>query len=96
LKSRATKVNTDWQDIESRLVERMDELVTGFLKNEEHRINIYPKKNTIDLKRNFERKMEAVNRKTDKAIVMLTRRLLGRSLGKGEEGEEEEEDGDGL
>lgn len=74
----------------------MDELVTGFLKNEEHRINIYPKKNTIDLKRNFERKMEAVNRNTDKAIVMLTRRLLGRSLGKGEEGEEEEEDGDGL
>lgn len=88
MKPRVSKVNTDWQDIESKLVERMDDLVSGFLKNEEQKINIYPKKNTIDLKRHLERRMASVNRKTDKAIVMLARKLLGRDKQQGESEDE--------
>lgn len=78
LKSKVSKVNTDWQDIESNLKSRMSDLVNGFLKNEEQKINIYPKKNTVDLKKLLERRMTPLRRKTDKAIVMLAKRMLSK------------------
>lgn len=81
LKQKVSKVNTDWQDIESGLKNRMADLVNGFLKNEEQKINIYPKKNTIDLKKLLERRTQTLKRRTDKAIVMLAK----KTLSKGEE-----------
>ena len=81
LKQKVSKVNTDWQDIESGLKNRMADLVNGFLKNEEQKINIYPKKNAIDLKKLLERRMQTLKRRTDKAIVMLAK----KTLSKGEE-----------
>lgn len=49
------------------------------MHNEEGIINIYPKKNTIDLKKHLERKMKVTNRKTDKAIVHFARERLKKT-----------------
>lgn len=40
------------------------------------KINIYPKKNTIDLKRHLDKKMNKIEKKTEKAIMCLARELL--------------------
>ena len=46
------------------------------MNNEEGVINIYPKKNTIDLKKHLERKMKGINKKTEKAIVHFAKQRL--------------------
>jgi hypothetical protein len=56
----------------------MSDLISGFLKNEEEKINIYPKKNTIDLKKQLERRMQSIKRKTEKAIVYLAKKTLSK------------------
>jgi hypothetical protein len=40
------------------------------------KINIYPKKNTIDLKNHLGKKMQKIEKKTEKAIVQLAIGLL--------------------
>lgn len=37
------------------------------------KINIYPKKNTIDLKRHLGKKMAKIEKKTEKAIMHLAK-----------------------
>ena len=43
---------------------------------EEGKINIYPKKNTIDLKNHLTKKMQKIDKKTDKALVQIAIALL--------------------
>jgi hypothetical protein len=40
------------------------------------KINIYPKKNTIDLKKHFDKKMAKIEKKTEKAIIHLAKELM--------------------
>jgi hypothetical protein len=42
----------------------------------EGKINIYPKKNTVDLKNHLSKKMRKVDKKTEKAIVQIAIDLL--------------------
>ena len=39
------------------------------------KINIYPKKNTIDLKKHLGKKMAKIEKKTEKAILHLARQM---------------------
>lgn len=43
---------------------------------ENNRINIYPKKNTIDLKNMLSKKSRKIEKKTEKAIVQLALALI--------------------
>lgn len=40
------------------------------------KINIYPKKNTIDLKKHLEKKMMKIEKKTEKAIMHIAREII--------------------
>lgn len=50
--------------MEQMYKEKMLSVVERFMNNEEGVINIYPKKNTIDLKKHLERKMKMMSKKT--------------------------------
>lgn len=39
-------------------------------------INIYPKKNTIDLKKHLGKKMAKMEKKTEKSIIYLAKQLM--------------------
>lgn len=43
---------------------------------EQGKINIYPKKNTVDLKKHLSKKMQKIEKKTQKAIVQIAISLL--------------------
>ena len=43
---------------------------------EDGKINIYPKKNTIDLKNHLSKKMKKIDKKTEKAIVQIAINLV--------------------
>lgn len=43
---------------------------------EDGKINIYPKKNTVDLKNHLSKKMQKIDKKTEKAIVQIAMDLL--------------------
>ena len=43
---------------------------------EDGKINIYPKKNTTDLKNHLSKKMQKIDKKTEKAIVQIAIDLL--------------------
>lgn len=43
---------------------------------EDGRINILPKKTTLDLKRNLSKKMARLDKKTEKAIAIIAKDLL--------------------
>jgi len=43
---------------------------------EDGKINIYPKKNTVDLKNHLGKKMQKIEKKTEKAIVQIAVDLL--------------------
>ena len=45
---------------------------------EEGKINIYPKKNTIDLKNHLSKKMQKIDKKTEKAKVQIAIELYKR------------------
>jgi hypothetical protein len=49
---------------------------------EDGKINIYPKKNTIDLKNHLSKKMTKVEKKTEKAIVQIAIDLARKKLEK--------------
>ena len=40
------------------------------------KINIYPKKNTMDLKKHLGKKMAKIEKKTEKAILHLARQMV--------------------
>ena len=43
---------------------------------EQGKINIYPKKNTVDLKNHLGKRMQKIEKKTEKAIVQIAISLL--------------------
>lgn len=43
---------------------------------EDGRINILPKKTTLDLKRNLSKKMSRLDKKTEKSIAIIAKDLL--------------------
>lgn len=49
------------------------------------KINIYPKKNTIDLKNHLEKKSKKLDRKTEKALAYLAKELLSSKRAKNSE-----------
>lgn len=57
-------------------------------------LNVAPRKQNWDLKRDVAKKMERLNRLTQKAVVELLREKLAREAEEGSSGSEEEEDGD--
>jgi ABC-type lipoprotein release transport system permease subunit len=40
------------------------------------KINIYPKKNTIDLKKHFAKKVNKIEKKTEKSIIHIAKQLM--------------------
>lgn len=58
-------------------------------------MNVAPRKPNWDLKRDVAKKMERLNRMTQKAIVELLREKLAREAAAGSSGSEEEESDDG-
>lgn len=40
------------------------------------KINIYPKKNTIDLKKHLGKKMAKIEKKTEKALIHIAKQLM--------------------
>lgn len=68
-------IETDCAKIEKDIRERMDALTLESLYSE-GKINIYPKKNTVDLKLHLSKKMKKIDKKTEKAIVQLAIGLL--------------------
>lgn len=68
-------IETDTAKIEKGIKERMDTLTLDCLYSE-GKINIYPKKNTADLKVHLSKKMKKIDKKTEKAIVQLAVGLL--------------------
>ena len=55
-------------------------------------MNVAPRKPNWDLKRDVAKKMERLNRMTQKAIVELLREKLAREAEEGSSGSEEEEE----
>lgn len=68
-------IETDCSRVEKEVRERMGQLSLESLYRE-GKINIYPKKNTVDLKNHLSKKMRKVDKKTEKAIVQLAIELL--------------------
>ena len=61
--SQMVPISTDCETIEKQTRERMAQFNLDSLY-EEGKINIYPKKNTIDLKKNLSKRMAKIEKKT--------------------------------
>lgn len=72
---RVVPIETDCARVEEEVRERMGQLGLQSLYRD-GKINIYPKKNTLDLKQHLSKKMRKVDKKTEKAIVQLAVELL--------------------
>ena len=53
---------------------------------EKGKINIYPKKNTIDLKNHLSKKMQKIEKKTEKALVQIAIDLYKKNQQSKQEG----------
>ena len=73
--SRLVPISTDSAQIEEQTKQKMKEFNLETLY-EDGKINIYPKKNTVDLKNHLSKKMQKIDKKTEKAIVQIAIGLL--------------------
>lgn len=68
-------INDDCQILQKSIVEEMKSLTLDTLY-EDGKINILPKKTTLDLRRNLSKKMVKLDKKTEKAIAVIAKDLL--------------------
>lgn len=68
-------ISTDCAQLEQETKKKMQQFSLESLY-EEGKLNIYPKKNTIDLKNHLSKKMQKIDKKTEKAIVQIAIQLL--------------------
>lgn len=68
-------ISTDCAELEKDTLKKMQEFNLQSLY-ESGKINIYPKKNTLDLKNHLSKKMQKLDKKTEKAIVQIAIGLL--------------------
>jgi hypothetical protein len=62
--------------IESGIEQRIRKAVKDFISLEKNPLNIVPKKNNIDLKKNLSKKLEKLNRRTEIAILEIISKFI--------------------
>ena len=58
-------------EIEQKIFKKIRKSVKEFVNLEKNPLNIVPKKNNVDLKKNLSKKLEKLNRRTEIAILEI-------------------------